>query len=101
MALALSYRCGACRTTIGDRHLWCLWTSARTHPRPLKTAPEPRQPWVDGSSFARDFCCCRVAGRVRAESRTNFWGVFSIAFYFNATAPTDIYTLSLHNALPI
>ena len=26
---------------------------------------------------------------------------FSFFFFFNATAPTEIYTLSLHDALPI
>src|SRR5205814_7786691 len=27
--------------------------------------------------------------------------IFSLLFFFNATAPTEIYTLSLHDALPI
>src|SRR5262245_63888999 len=30
-----------------------------------------------------------------------FRTLFSYSFFFNATAPTEIYTLSLHDALPI
>src|SRR5258708_33197669 len=29
------------------------------------------------------------------------WGEMPAAFFFNDTAPTEIYTLSLHDALPI
>src|SRR5690554_7653090 len=29
------------------------------------------------------------------------WSWISLVFFFNATAPTELYTLSLHDALPI
>ena len=29
------------------------------------------------------------------------WGCFFVVFFFNATATTEIYTLPLHDALPI
>src|SRR5215216_208765 len=43
---------------------------------------------------------------VLAEPRTNFalpWETLDVffVFFFNDTAPTEIYTLSLHDALPI
>src|SRR5256885_12779367 len=34
-------------------------------------------------------------------SLTKTWHLFSIFFFFNDTATTEIYTLSLHDALPI
>ena len=33
--------------------------------------------------------------------RPRVWGLFSFVFFFNDTATTEIYTLSLHDALPI
>ena len=42
---------------------------------------------------------------LRTDSRVLFVGwmdsIFYIIFFFNDTATTDIYTLSLHDALPI
>src|SRR3954462_15465575 len=32
---------------------------------------------------------------------TGHWNTCSVIFFFNGTAPTEIYTLSLHDALPI
>src|ERR1017187_10785750 len=45
--------------------------------------------------------------RVEALPGSNGWGLFAfgiligVGFFFNDTAPTEIYTLSLHDALPI
>src|SRR3954464_6943836 len=39
-------------------------------------------------------------GAPRAGARGG-WGCFASAFFFNDTATTEIYTLSLHDALPI
>src|SRR5436189_295194 len=35
------------------------------------------------------------------ETQKEIAGIQSATFFFNATAPTEIYTLSLHDALPI
>jgi hypothetical protein len=58
MALALSYRCGACRTTIGDRHLWCLWISART--RPMASSGSLRSASADASPASVRRCRQRL-----------------------------------------
>ena len=58
-------------------------------PWPPETAPEPRSPALMDSSFARDFSCCRVAGRGRAESPTNLGAYFGVvARFFALSTPT-------------
>src|SRR6266568_7478075 len=37
----------------------------------------------------------------RGQSRLVIWSALSSLFFFNDTATTEIYTLSLHDALPI
>src|SRR5689334_11831091 len=44
----------------------------------------------------------RVGNRRQLNSLQNTWPYgYSIPFFFNDTATTEIYTLSLHDALPI
>src|SRR4029434_11350290 len=50
---------------------------------------------------------CAVSMRGRAALRVSVWELFEVClclyvlFFFNDTATTEIYTLSLHDALPI
>src|ERR1039457_1675751 len=54
--------------------------------------PAPSSP--DAATFRRATCC--------PPSRVSlFFLVFLVFFFFNDTATTEIYTLSLHDALPI
>src|SRR6266498_2047208 len=43
----------------------------------------------DPGDLIRADCCCKVSSRL------------AVFFFFNDTATTEIYTLSLHDALPI
>src|ERR1039458_7564949 len=43
-------------------------------------------------SSVRRLCFCRTSGS---------WPFWTVFFFFNDTATTEIYTLSLHDALPI
>src|SRR6266487_2977856 len=42
-----------------------------------------------------------VGGRMVGGGMGGVWGGFVYFFFFNDTATTEIYTLSLHDALPI
>ena len=42
-----------------------------------------------------------MKGEVKAEKGASGGGVGGVFFFFNDTATTEIYTLSLHDALPI
>src|SRR6266496_1763269 len=44
---------------------------------------------------------CRLCGQLFQEFYCCFWARFTLFFFFNHPAPTEIYTLSLHDALPI
>src|SRR5206468_11704671 len=49
-----------------------------------------------------ELCCCHPPSRSMSfyvATMSLFY--FSFLFFFNDTAPTEIYTLSLHDALPI
>src|SRR5215213_7256329 len=46
-------------------------------------------------------CNPMISGPNRRRTSTNRNGVSNISFFFNDTATTEIYTLSLHDAIPI
>ena len=43
----------------------------------------------------------KVSHGVRREYEASVGGIEELCFFFNDTATTEIYTLSLHDALPI
>ena len=54
-------------------------------------------------------CACGLGGTLAASTLllsvlsvvTSYASTYDLLFFFNDTAPTEIYTLSLHDALPI
>src|SRR6266446_8174665 len=50
--------------------------------------------------LAADFAVCRLRGTSLLRDRPKEF-LFLSVFFFNDTATTEIYTLSLHDALPI
>src|SRR5580700_10045057 len=53
------------------------------------------------SSFVFFHGASEVACELPLPDQFSAWAIFSSFFFFNDTAPTEIYTLSLHDALPI
>src|SRR6516162_5257200 len=82
---------------------------------PIKSPEQDREPRIGGSKFeissqhSEALLARRIArlrgggrvGRIRIAPQRQLFDASAESFFFNDTATTEIYTLSLHDALPI
>ena len=99
----------------GYVHANTMWVCASLRSQKFIHSQSWIQPWI-GSSLSKFFCspaksnpwclmeCCRASDVCIVVVYLCFFFflyIFFIFFFFNDTATTEIYTLSLHDALPI
>src|ERR1039457_6876564 len=92
-------------TRLNSSHLvisyavFCLKKKKTKHDKP--SAPAPRSHVLHSVPPPPRTCCAVCSGTARAFFSCNFFWRSFFFFFFNDTATTEIYTLSLHDALPI
>src|SRR5258708_4961789 len=64
-------------------------------------APIPREPPVTSAILPASFCPLLLLDRKSTRLNSSHQIISYAVFFFNDTATTEIYTLSLHDALPI
>src|SRR6202051_3540140 len=71
----------------------------------FRSPPGPRGPSGSaprgGPAHARGVACAGPPDRKRTRLNSSHMSISYAVFFFNDTATTEIYTLSLHDALPI
>src|SRR3954466_4706961 len=85
--------------TIISYAVFCLKKkkSHRSPPAPPRRPPDTAPP----SPATLGACCGAWVRAARLRARPVAVLISAVAFFFNDTATTEIYTLSLHDALPI
>src|ERR1039457_2934185 len=92
-------------TRLNSSHLvisYAVFCLKKKKLKPISSAAErvqPRKPFLcTARRHASALACCGPHFRTRRPDGRHHIFLF---FFFNDTAPTEIYTLSLHDALPI